>query len=142
MRKINMEQTNRRSPTPPPQTPSTKRAQEEKPQTTPGGQTSYFNMNGVDSKRPRIYAEITEQSINEFHSAVVRNDLTAINSMIEEYGPIIINQADDNGSTPLYIASENGCIDVVKLLLGQRYIDVNRADNDDSTPIEKLWSYC
>ena len=48
-----------------------------------------------------------------------------------------VNQAKNNGSTPLYIASRNGHTELVKLLLAAPGIDVNQAANDGWTP---LWS--
>ena len=43
-----------------------------------------------------------------------------------------VNQADNIGMTALFIASSNGHLDVVTLLLGVEGINVNQATNDGS----------
>jgi len=50
---------------------------------------------------------------------------------------INVNQARDNGATALFIALQNGHLDVVKLLLGMEEIDVNQAANDGQTALSK-----
>ena len=46
-----------------------------------------------------------------------------------------VNQAHNNGRTPLYWASRNGKTEVVKLLLAAPGIDVNQANNNGFTPL-------
>jgi len=46
-----------------------------------------------------------------------------------------VNQANNNGYTPLFWASGNGHAEIVKLLLAAPGIDVNKADNDGFTPL-------
>ena len=45
------------------------------------------------------------------------------------------NKANDNGETPLYIASYNGHVEVVKVL-AESGADINKADSDGLTPLE------
>jgi len=60
-----------------------------------------------------------------------------------------MNWQDSGLTTPLYLACQNGHIEVVKILLNDQRIVVNKATNDSSTPFyvacEKdiliLWSY-
>ena len=46
----------------------------------------------------------------------------------------LINQPNNNGDTPLYIASENGHLSVVEYLI-HHGADVNKADKDGRTPL-------
>ena len=44
-----------------------------------------------------------------------------------------VNQATDDGSTPLYIASQQGHTDIVVILSGTPGIQINQANNDGCT---------
>ena len=46
-----------------------------------------------------------------------------------------VNQANNNGATPLYIASQDGRAEVVSLLLSKEGVDVNAALSDGATPL-------
>ena len=46
-----------------------------------------------------------------------------------------VNKADNDGDTPLWIASSQGDVEVVKLLLAAPGIDVNLANNNGATPL-------
>jgi hypothetical protein len=46
-----------------------------------------------------------------------------------------VNQADNDGTTPLFIAAEVGSLDVVSCLVKELGADVNQADNDGNTPL-------
>ena len=45
-----------------------------------------------------------------------------------------VNQADEEGRTPLYIACQNGHVDAARLLLGKG-ADVDRARESGATPL-------
>ena len=44
-------------------------------------------------------------------------------------------QADNNGATALIFASQEGHVDVVRLLLGAEGVEVNQADNNGFTAL-------
>ena len=46
-----------------------------------------------------------------------------------------VNQADNEGNTPLLIASKNHRCKVVEELLRRKDIDVNKTDNEGRTPL-------
>ena len=48
---------------------------------------------------------------------------------------IDVNQAKNNGTTPLFIAAQNGHAECATLFLASPSIDVNRAQNNGATPL-------
>eukprot|EP00981_Chlorochromonas_danica_P003166 scaffold633_cov288-Ochromonas_danica.AAC.1 len=46
-----------------------------------------------------------------------------------------VNQTDKNGRTPIFVASEVGRVDVVRVLLADNRVDVNQTDKNGRTPI-------
>ena len=46
-----------------------------------------------------------------------------------------VNQASNDGCTPLWRASREGHVDTVKVLLAAKDINVNQADEDGRTPL-------
>jgi ankyrin repeat protein len=56
--------------------------------------------------------------------------------LLLEYGNTDINIADRDGATAIYSASKKGNLEVVKLLMKEKHLDVNYATNDSgSTPL-------
>ena len=62
-----------------------------------------------------------------------------------------VNKGIEDGTTPLYIAAQEGHASVVELLLKADGVDVNKATEDDELrlcllPLKKVtrpwWSYC
>jgi ankyrin repeat protein len=85
--------------------------------------------------------KISLGTISEFRSFIEKKNLESVNSMIQKF-PNIINTYDDTGEicdpnsgTPLIWAICYGNIDVVKLLLAQKDIDVNASGNYIYTPL-------
>ena len=54
--------------------------------------------------------------------------------LLAEQG-VDVNQARDNGCTPLFVASEKGHSEVVSMLLVKQDVDVNQAKNTGSAPL-------
>jgi serine/threonine-protein phosphatase 6 regulatory ankyrin repeat subunit B len=48
---------------------------------------------------------------------------------------IQINQAQENGFTPLYVTCQYGHVDVVRLLLAREEIQINQAMKNGATPL-------
>ena len=63
----------------------------------------------------------------EIHDAATGGDVEAVQKQLDS-NPQLLNAANDQGRTPLHLASLNGRRDVVELLLG-RGAEVNRAEN-------------
>ena len=57
-----------------------------------------------------------------------------MNALLSRDG-IDINQAKKNGVTPLYIACQNGHLDVVNALLSTDGIDINQAETQYGSPL-------
>jgi len=53
---------------------------------------------------------------------------------------IQINQAANNGATPLYIACQNDRVKVVNALLSRKEIQLNQVANDGTTPEKRFKS--
>jgi ankyrin repeat protein len=64
--------------------------------------------------------------------AIQEDDLEAVEYFIKNGADV--NQADDDGMTPLFIASANGYIEVVKYLI-RNGANLNMAMNEGITPI-------
>ena len=47
-----------------------------------------------------------------------------------------VNQVDETGQTPLYVACWKGHVDVVRLLLARKEIDINKKADGGWTPLE------
>ena len=61
-------------------------------------------------------------------------DHAAVAAYLLDQGGADPNQADNDGTTPLYIASYKGHVEVARLLL-DKGADPNQADNDGTTPL-------
>ena len=51
-----------------------------------------------------------------------------------------MNQADDDGQTPLRLASQKGHLEVARVLLAHEDVAVNQADVDGLTPLSEAGS--
>jgi len=76
--------------------------------------------------------ESDQSSISGF---AIAGDAQALLSFLDANTPVDINEADENGYTPLHLACDRGHAEVVKLLL-DRGADVNKKDSDDLSPLE------
>lgn len=64
----------------------------------------------------------------------VRYENLDIVEMLLNANPANINKGDQNGETPLHVASRNGSVDIMNLLL-ERGADIDKPDNDRETPL-------
>ena len=82
-----------------------------------------------ESESLNYLTEFKGHSLDEsnFFKAVKNNDSIIIKSMIESKS-IDLNIQNEFGETPLYIASEEGHIDIVKLLLNKG-VNLNTQNN-------------
>ena len=74
----------------------------------------------------------------EFRTACWKGHLKVVQVLLTRE-EIQINQADNDGATPLYMACQEGHSKVVQLLLTIKEIQINQALNDGRTP---LWQAC
>jgi ankyrin repeat protein len=72
-----------------------------------------------------------EQGIPPLHQAVIEGNILRIKELLN---PATVNAAQQNGATPLYIASQNGHCEVVKLLLASG-ANKEAAMQDGFTPL-------
>ena len=54
--------------------------------------------------------------------------------MIQD-GATNVDQAKNDGATPLYVAAQEGFTEIVKLLITEGKADVDKAENDGATPL-------
>ena len=67
-------------------------------------------------------------------SRVERGHAEVVSMLLAKQG-VDVNQADDDGCTPLYIASQEGHAEVVSMLLAKQGVNVNQATEDGCTPL-------
>jgi hypothetical protein len=66
--------------------------------------------------------------------AAEHGHLSVVQCLVKELG-VDVNQATNQGCTPLYIAAEYGHFSVVQCLVKELGVDVNQATHDGSTPL-------
>ena len=90
-------------------------------------------MSEPPRKRQRVATPVSTLAQNltvacpEGHAAVV------LSLLGKEGGDV--NQAENDGITPLFVASQKGHAEVVSLLLSKEGVDVNQAVNNGDTPL-------
>jgi ankyrin repeat protein len=73
---------------------------------------------------------------NALINAVHNDDLVIIRKLLKKRrDDINVNAVDDDGSTPLIIASQEGHTNIVAILLGTPGIQINQADNGGASPL-------
>ena len=85
------------------------------------------------SKAPRKQLVIKYSIQDQFFFACHGGDLNKVNELCTN--GIQVNQANENGTTPLNIACQNGHSKVVEILLAVDGILVNQADDDGFAPL-------
>src|SRR3990167_4822153 len=76
---------------------------------------------------PNITISSTLNHATPLLLAVSKNDYNMVQALLENGADVNIPD-NDTCSTPLYLAAENGNLDLVNLLLEQKNIDINRAN--------------
>jgi len=84
---------------------------------------------GVDVNRAKVHG----RKFTPLFGAVLDSDNADVVAILLENGGDV-NQAMNNGSTPVYIASQEGHTAALKLLIDNGG-DVNQANNDGATPV-------
>lgn len=72
----------------------------------------------------------------DIHACCYTGDLDRLQQLIAE--GMDTNSKDNNGDTPLHIASNRGHLPIVQELLAQRFTDVNDVNVDGDTPLHKM----
>ena len=67
------------------------------------------------------------------HIAVREGNLSKVQELLDTGANV--NKQASSGATPLFIASENGRLDIVKILLAIPGIDVNKSTTSGATPL-------
>ena len=67
-------------------------------------------------------------------SSLSQGNARAVDAMIKA-DPRVINSAKEDGFTPLHLASLNGSVEVVRVLMAARGCKVDARDNSGQTPI-------
>ena len=83
----------------------------------------------AESKTERYQRLLFERLVNAIYNNGNLKDIEGIIKL-----GVDVNLADNNGYTPLYIASQQGRLEVIKVLLAAGGI-VNKADNDGNTAL-------
>eukprot|EP00122_Pirum_gemmata_P010044 Pgem_evm1s9279 len=73
-------------------------------------------------------------TFQSLHDASRFGDIEIVKKLILN-GQVDINEANEKGKTPLWIASYNRQLEVLKFLILNGNADVNKADNDGYTPL-------
>jgi len=66
----------------------------------------------------------------QLYNAADNGRASEVSSLLRDHPEIRVNWTNDFGWTPLHIASDNGHVEVVKLLLAHPDIDVNMEDSN------------
>jgi ankyrin repeat protein len=69
----------------------------------------------------------------EIHDAAKSGALAKVKALLKE-NPKLVFSKDNEGRTPLFVAADNGCKDIVELLLANK-AEVNARDNLGYTPL-------
>jgi ankyrin repeat protein len=84
-------------------------------------------------RKSKIPAE--HNTFEHFLASVKYDDINQVKELLENFD-IDINEAGFHGSTALHVASSLGHYEIVKYLLTQEKIDVNKTNPNDSSPLE------
>ena len=67
-------------------------------------------------------------------AAVQEGDIEPLRALVMELGANV-NQAKQNGATPLFVAAQEGHLEVVRALVTELGANVNQANQDGATPL-------
>ncbi len=83
--------------------------------------------------RSKIVDTVYDKGQTALLRAARDNKLSIVKSLLSAGADI--NKATPNGATPLYIASQKGYTEIVKLLVSDSRTDINKATQDGATPL-------
>ncbi|KAL6066378.1 PH domain-containing protein [Balamuthia mandrillaris] len=97
-----------------------------------------IRASGLNNTKRTLQSWIdTEEQMSALHVAVERNDLELVRFLVSKRANIN-DMNNKTKCTPLVLAASKGYLDVCKFLLGQKKVDVNLVNIDDTSALHYL----